>query len=373
MSASNLTMNNLQHWNLRLIKVYWIIISFCFAWYNLFFFMELLSRHDNYYTAVLQPNLLLILIISLATWSQLRFPRISDYIIIAAACLLNNAIILMNPDVDYLLFSLFLPILVSVYYFHKNRVFFALCISWISLCIIYLLEMNNGMKFTEFTVMSIILISFTFISLGIMNRGIELEGHLNEAFEASQELLVKNIIMDKLSKIDALTELYNHITFQEYLGKLIEQSEMFSLPLQMAVLDIDNFKKINDTYGHRAGDLVLKRVAQIIKDNVSPNDFVARYGGEEFAIIFTEKLLEEAYSLVEHIRQILSDTKNEELNGNSVTISIGLSQYYSGIGKETFFEGVDASLYRAKRSGKNCTIVSDALEQIVERQTSQTT
>ncbi|WP_260115438.1 GGDEF domain-containing protein [Paenibacillus hexagrammi] len=82
-----------------------------------------------------------------------------------------------------------------------------------------------------------------YISIGITKRGIEILKHLKSATEVKQELMIKNIIMDKLSKTDALTDLYNHITFHEYLEKLIEQSECGYLSIHLAVLDIDNFKK----------------------------------------------------------------------------------------------------------------------------------
>ncbi len=134
--------------------------------------------------------------------------------------------------------------------------------------------------------------------------------------------------------------------------KLIEQNELNDLSLQLAILDIDNFKRINDTYGHWVGDIILIRVASIIKETVTPNDFVARYGGEEFAVIFTEKTLDEAYRLVEQIRHKLYVTLHPELDSKAATISIGLQEYMKGKGKEALFKGADASLYAAKRTGK---------------------
>ena len=111
--------------------------------------------------------------------------------------------------------------------------------------------------------------------------------------------------MDKLTKTDALTDLYNHMTFHEYFEKLIEQHEQNGLPLQLAIFDIDNFKLVNDMFGHRAGDAVLQRVSELIRSKVSTNDFVARYGGEEFAILFTDKLKMEALKLSSRFVRIL--------------------------------------------------------------------
>ncbi|WP_260115437.1 GGDEF domain-containing protein [Paenibacillus hexagrammi] len=90
------------------------------------------------------------------------------------------------------------------------------------------------------------------------------------------------------------------------------------------------------------------------------NDFAARYGGEEFAIIFTEKSMDTVYRLLERIRWHVSQLKFEELSGHSVTISIGLSEYRKGSGKEKLFKGADQSLYDAKKTGKNKTVIYEA-------------
>jgi diguanylate cyclase (GGDEF)-like protein len=122
------------------------------------------------------------------------------------------------------------------------------------------------------------------------------------------------------------------------------------------LIDIDNFKSINDTYGHRIGDIVLARVADVIRTSLAPSDVGSRYGGEEFALLLFEQTLEEAYRLVEKIRQRISTISHEELAGDHVTVSIGLRSYEYALSKETLFELVDAHLYQAKHQGKNQTV-----------------
>ena len=172
--------------------------------------------------------------------------------------------------------------------------------------------------------------------------------YLQSSYESHQQLLVKTVWMDKLTKTDALTDLYNHMTFHEYFEKLIEQHEQNSLPLQLAIFDIDNFKQVNDMFGHRAGDAVLQRVSELIRSKASTNDFVARYGGEEFAILFTDKLKMEALKLVEQIRQEIAQAPHELQQGKPVTVSVGFAEYIAGEGKEHFFNRVDDALYKAK-------------------------
>lgn len=198
-----------------------------------------------------------------------------------------------------------------------------------------------------------IFIGFVFISGGIIYRGHYLLKHLEESLCQQKELLVRNILMDRENKIDALTRLYNHKTFHEYLDRLIEQGDKNQLSFQLAIIDIDNFKQVNDQFGHWVGDSVLKRVGEQFKLNVTANDFVSRYGGEEFAVILTEKSKSESFQLVDTIRANISQMIHPEMNHKPVTVSIGMCSYEVGLGKEAFFKAADNSLYQAKKNGKN--------------------
>ncbi|UQZ83928.1 putative diguanylate cyclase YcdT [Paenibacillus konkukensis] len=283
----------------------------------------------------------------------------SDDLMIITGILYASSIIYVNPTIGIVPAIYIFPILTSVLSFNKKRILAAFSLTLVCFAVMYAVtpELRASMQPIHVIGTLFLYVGTTIISLNISVSGIELLNNLRIATEAKQELLVKNVIMDKLSKMDALTDLYNHKTFHEYLEKLVEQHERNHLALQLAILDIDNFKKINDTYGHWVGDIVLQRVANIIKETVTPNDFVVRYGGEEFAVIFTEKTIEQALRITEQIRQKLSVTIHPELDSQAVTISIGLHEYVRGEGKEALFKGADASLYSAKRTGKNKTVV----------------
>ncbi|WP_159885923.1 GGDEF domain-containing protein [Paenibacillus puerhi] len=283
----------------------------------------------------------------------------SDWLLILMGIIYASSIILMNPTIGIVPATFIFPILTSIMTFNKKRIAGAFALVLLCFALLYLFSPSLRLTMQPIHMIGILFLytGAAAIALSMAASGIELLNNLKHATEAKQELLVKTIIMDTLSKMDALTDLYNHKTFHEYLEKLIEQNELNELSLQLAILDIDNFKRINDTYGHWVGDIILVRVAAIIKETVTPNDFVARYGGEEFAVIFTEKTLEEAYRLSELIRQRLFMTAHPELDSKSATISIGLQEYRKGKGKEALFKGADASLYAAKRSGKNKTVI----------------
>lgn len=128
--------------------------------------------------------------------------------------------------------------------------------------------------------------------------------------------------------------------------------------LQLAIIDIDNFKRVNDTYGHWTGDIVLKQVASILQESITSNDFVARYGEEEFAVIFIGKSIQEITDMLEAIRYLIEKTTFPELDGKSVTVSIGVQPYVKNEGKASLFKFADAHLYTAKVTGKN-KIVSE--------------
>ncbi len=160
----------------------------------------------------------------------------------------------------------------------------------------------------------------------------------------------------KLATTDGLTNLYNHRYFQDEMLRSIEKANKTKGHFTLVLVDIDFFKKFNDTYGHQAGDAVLKQVAETLKKSVRPGDLVARYGGEEMAIIFAETDIEEGIKLADNICKIiaakpfkLSDTVEKH-----VTISLGVATYpQCGLTPTELIEFSDQGLYRAKEGGRN--------------------
>lgn len=283
----------------------------------------------------------------------------SDDLMIITGIIYASSIIYVNPTIGIVPAIYIFPILTSVLSFNKSRILLAFSLVLACFAGLYAVspELRTTMQPVHLIGILFLYLGVTVIALNISISGIELLNNLKNATEAKQELLVKTVIMDKLAKMDALTDLYNHKTFHEYLDRLIEQNERNRLSLQLAIMDIDNFKKINDTYGHWVGDIMLQRVAHIIKNTVTPDDFAVRYGGEEFAVIFTEKTVDQSLRIVEQIRQQLAATLHSELDSQAVTMSVGLNDYVTGEGKEALFKGADASLYTAKRTGKNKTVM----------------
>jgi diguanylate cyclase (GGDEF)-like protein len=154
---------------------------------------------------------------------------------------------------------------------------------------------------------------------------------------------------------DQLTGLSNHGRFQEMLGIEVEQVRRYTHPLGLILLDIDNFKRFNDTYGHQQGDRVLKAVADVLRENSRDADVPARYGGEEMALILPHTDLAGAHAIAERVRAAIEDLRVPMLEGDGVlrvTASLGVATMLEGEKDELVAEA-DAALYRAKRSGKN--------------------
>lgn len=154
---------------------------------------------------------------------------------------------------------------------------------------------------------------------------------------------------------DSLTNLYNHEAFYEELESWMKQFETEKEPFCILVADIDNFKKVNDTYGHAYGDEVIRIISRVMEKNRGSKDFVARYGGEEFAMIMPSRQVKEAVLMADKIRKEFAAQRFETEDGEkSFTISIGVAEYNQPYRTSSaFFEEADKALYQAKASGKN--------------------
>ena len=159
-----------------------------------------------------------------------------------------------------------------------------------------------------------------------------------------------------LATTDGLTELYNHRYFQEQIRMQVEQAKRYSSHFSLIIIDIDFFKKFNDTFGHQSGDAVLRQVAQTLRKNVRATDIVCRYGGEEMSIILPNTKKEEAFSTAQKICNRVA-SKKFKLTGDKethVTISLGVATFpYDGDSATAIIEAADKRLYTAKNNGRN--------------------
>ncbi len=167
-------------------------------------------------------------------------------------------------------------------------------------------------------------------------------------------------IVQQQAITDELTELANRRRFMERLDTELRRAERFDEPLALVFADLDDFKRVNDLYGHHVGDSVLRAFADVIRGRVRAIDLAARLGGEEFAILLLETDLNGAEALAENLRSAVASMEVRIVGGPPVrvTASFGVSDYPSARGAEDLMSAADLALYRAKREGKNTVKVS---------------
>ncbi len=155
---------------------------------------------------------------------------------------------------------------------------------------------------------------------------------------------------------DGLTGLYNYKHLIKTLSQEMERTKRTGLPTSFIMMDLDFFKKVNDNYGHEAGNMVLKAVAGILQKNLRTTDTPCRYGGEEFSIILSGTKLKKAVETAERLRQIIEKTPIETASGPiHVTSSMGVSffQVTDTLSPEAFLDKTDQFLLKAKKHGRN--------------------
>ena len=171
----------------------------------------------------------------------------------------------------------------------------------------------------------------------------------------SQAIAIHELELNKMATIDPLTEINNRRTFMHVGEEMFAYAKRYQKVFSVILMDIDFFKKINDTYGHQVGDKVLKAVAKLLKEQLRESDILARYGGEEFIVLVPETDINAALLIAENIRhaveKIAITTDKETVR---CTLSLGVSQYHQEITSlDELVNIADQALYRAKHNGRN--------------------
>ena len=175
--------------------------------------------------------------------------------------------------------------------------------------------------------------------------------------EAKKDIEVKNKELEKLAITDKLTNLYNRRKLDELLQNELNRSERFKHTFAVTILDIDYFKKVNDTFGHQTGDKVLIEISNILKTHIRTTDFVGRFGGEEFVIICPESQEDGVFNLMESIRLDISNYDFKNIGNITVSFGIALSKENDTV--ESILKRADDALYESKNFGRNRVTVKD--------------
>jgi diguanylate cyclase (GGDEF)-like protein len=207
--------------------------------------------------------------------------------------------------------------------------------------------------------LGLLTLTFNEMMRKLRSNQIEIERDRVRLAEKNEELQSANEVLSQLSITDGLTKLHNHRYFQDHLTREIKRVSRTSSPLALILIDIDDFKQLNDTHGHAAGDEVLISLATIMNESARESDLIARYGGEEFVILMPNTDLAGAVHLAEKIRMAVESTRliiGDHMKPTLVTISLGVALFKGN--RREFFAEADRALYRAKAAGKNCVIIA---------------
>lgn len=177
----------------------------------------------------------------------------------------------------------------------------------------------------------------------------------NQLLTMQRELEKKNQQLERLAYFDALTGLLNRHAILEKLAEWLIHVQRYGERLSVAMLDIDHFKQVNDTRGHRTGDRVLSEVARVLQRSIRQTDYVGRYGGEEFLIILPSTDASGAAVMGERIRTSIEGTPMTDPASGAfpLTVSVGVAEYTAPDNEDLLISRADTALYRAKSVGRN--------------------
>jgi diguanylate cyclase len=204
----------------------------------------------------------------------------------------------------------------------------------------------------------------------IVERSQAMESRLDQSSQQIDELRRHLQEVQREAMTDALTGIANRKYFDATLRAAAKYATETGEELCLLMMDIDHFKRFNDTYGHVIGDEVLRVVARLLKENVKGRDTPARYGGEEFAVILPQTSLQNAHGLAEQIRNTLASRKvhdkRTDTSYGTLTVSIGAGKFRLGEPLESLVQRADQALYRAKNQGRNRVVTEEALDEVVD-------
>ncbi len=183
---------------------------------------------------------------------------------------------------------------------------------------------------------------------------------LTAAAVLSTFIVIRARRLQQMSAVDRLTGVFNRSAFEQHLAEEADRSRRYARPFAVAILDVDHFKRFNDTHGHAGGDVVLRAVAQTLRRSVRTSDILARYGGEEFALILPETTAELLVAKLEVLRLAVAEAKislGKRKRHVGVTVSIGVASWPDdGAGTDDVVACADERLYEAKRRGRDRTV-----------------
>ncbi|WP_158630081.1 diguanylate cyclase [Cohnella sp. AR92] len=338
-----------------------MLLSLAIEIYILIFYIE--DSVSFLIQEVLKPTALLSAVLFVAALAVYKLQKNQEFILLSSATLMIDILIVSHTPVPFLLISLHLPVLLSLIYYHLPKLLYAILNSAVSLVVLLIFNSDIRQHIRSDTLLGILitLLIFNIVAIAVLRRARALYDYYIDDKNREGSRLLENYLEDLRSKTDPLTGACNHTAFHLHLEQMVRQSDSGLMPLYLAFIDIDNFSGINECYGHRQGDEVLRSISNILASRLGPHDTAARYEGDKFAIQFLRPSSQEAFDSMENLRKRIEKLRLPGMDEGKVTISIGLIPYAAGLGKTELIGNADRALAEAKSKGKNRTAISSSL------------
>jgi len=329
------------------LSIYNYTLSFFIGFFALFLFSSLFVLHKIHSKNLLYSSMSLIFIFLI--FYMLNYVEACDSSKILWAYIFPLASIFLMGSRTGFIWSMFLLILIVLLFIFSHK-----------LHSIFVTSFQIRFAVTYFVVASIASWIESYRNQ-YQNESIKIHKELLSQQQVLEKEIERRILLEKelmhIAQTDSLTQTYNRYYFWEKAGQELERSKRYGIQTCLAILDIDHFKAINDTYGHPTGDKVLQVLSQHCKASLRNSDIFARIGGEEFAFLLLHVNLDEARAKMETLREEISRINVLHLNETplSFTVSIGLSALNDTlVNLDQLFKEADERLYLAKKEGRNC-------------------
>ena len=352
-------------WREKIIKVFYIIVALIFVMeiINFMVFLKNGSFGRNftvfhyfrkYVILTTVINLLLVFICQKINASNM-LSHLKNYAVLTMVSIMAAFIAFIHYDIGAILSIFTIPVFLTILFGKKKMTGFITGLNSILLVVsaIHSAMRTDSKYFYLNVAVAITLMASAFLISYVL---IEYNKANSDYIYASYRT---QLSLTEQAKNDPLTGLYNQKTFQSLLKDSIEKAMALKAPMSLAIIDLDNFKEINDTFGHLKGDQVLIHFTNLLKQHFAEGEaYISRYGGDEFAIIFPKASKELAYLKLESLRQRCKQLPQTQVRTGEISFSAGISHYMEGDMNETLlFHQADSALYRAKDNGKGQTVV----------------
>jgi len=256
---------------------------------------------------------------------------VAGYVLAALALLGVSAIIFLRGTAPL---HFLYPVMIASFFFIKPNVALTLCLCCLAAVSVKVTPQLDASEGPLFIMASVACILFSYVWANIRNK------QRDELFE--------------LSSRDGLTGCGNRRAMNECIDLAIKFHRRNGNPVSLLIIDLDNFKQINDLHGHSAGDQILRDVSTVIKSRIRSTDDIFRYGGDEFVVLAPNSNLERSLELAEKLRTLVAE--HGECNNTGISISLGVAQYQEGQSSLQWLNSADTMLLKAKREGKNLAL-----------------